>query len=84
MRKMQIGVIVIMATMASTWAEAAVMKTGIGRPPGNNSVIAKIGCALPGGACPWGRHRVCSGTVCSCTPCGGFWSLWHRYTDHSR
>jgi hypothetical protein len=84
MRKIRTGIFVIMTMAAMSSAEAAVMTPAIARLPGNFSVNEKIGCVLPGGACPWGRHRVCSGTVCSCTPCGGFWSLWHRYTDQTR
>jgi len=41
--------------------------------------IEKANCVAPGGACPLGRQRQCGPGYCWCAPCGGFWTLWHRY-----
>lgn len=70
-------IVVTSATMVAGWTEATTVAVAYS-PPSNYSQIEKADCIVPGGACPWGRHRVCSGMVCSCTPCGGLWRLWHH------
>jgi len=44
MRKIQMAIIAIMATVAASWAEAAVMTPAVGRLPGNFSCTSHRHC----------------------------------------
>ena len=55
MRKIQMAIIAIMATVAASWAEGAVMTPAVGRLPGSFSINEKVGCVLPGG---WLRESI--------------------------
>jgi hypothetical protein len=79
MRKLVCAVVVTAAMMLAGWAEAATLAGVVANSlPPNYSPMEKVDCILPGGVCPWGRHRVCNGMICSCAPCGGLWHLWHH------
>ncbi len=78
---MRLLAVVIAATtvmLFAGWAEATNLTGAAGHPPAPHaSLIERVDCVKPGGACPWGRYHVCGPGYCWCAPCGGLWRLWH-------
>src|SRR4029079_9533144 len=76
-RKYVIALLATMVMHPSGWTKAATLM--VSNAPAHTSILERTDCHLPGGACPWGRKRACGPGFCWCAPCGGFWTLWHRY-----
>jgi hypothetical protein len=79
MRKLVFAIVATTAMMLAGWTEATTLAGALAdSPTSNQSQIEKVDCIALSGVCPWERHRVCNGMVCSCAPCGGLWRLWHH------